>query len=63
MPSCAGAFTNAVRTVWIHHYLELFIVFHQFIDQHFSSLVMHIIIAGTVNHQQITTKIFCIGDW
>ena len=37
-------FTDAVRAVRIAHHLERFSVFHQFIDEHFGVLVMHIVI-------------------
>ena len=41
--------TDTVRAVRISHKLELLIVFDQFIHEHFGILIMHVIIAGTVN--------------
>ena len=40
-----------MRPVGITHHLELLPVSYQFIDQHFGSLVVHIIITRAMNDQ------------
>ena len=58
----ALAFTDAVRAVGIAHHLELLALFYQFVNQHFGSLVMHVVVAGAVNDQQVAAKVFGVGD-
>lgn len=58
----ASAFADAVCAVWITHHLELPAIFDQFVDQHFCSLVVYIIVAGAMNNQEISLEIFCVSD-
>ena len=45
----ALSFINVMRPVGISHKLELLIVFDKLIDQHFSILVVYIIITCAMN--------------
>lgn len=63
MLACALSFRKAVRPVWIRHEGENFIVFDQFVDQHFSIAVMNIVIARAVDKQEIAFQISGIFYW
>jgi hypothetical protein len=54
MPRGAFTFRDAVAPVGIRHELELLVVFDQFILQHFSILVMHIVITCSMDVQEIS---------
>ena len=62
MFGCAFSFTDAVASVGVRHELKLLVVLDQFILQHFGILVMHVVIPGTMDVQQIAPEVFCMGD-
>jgi hypothetical protein len=51
-----GAFTLAqtVRAIRVSHVTELLVVFDQFIQQQFGIGVMHIVVAGAMDVQQLS---------
>jgi hypothetical protein len=55
-------FTDAVTPVWVCHELKLFVVFNQFIQQHISILVMHVVVSCTMDVKQVTTQVFGMCD-
>jgi len=48
--------------VGVRHELELLVVLDQLILQQFCILVMHVVIACSVDIQQIAPEVFCMGD-
>ena len=48
--------------VWVRHELKLLIVFHEFIHQHLCIIKMDVVIACTVDVQQISFQVLCISD-
>ena len=55
------AFRYAVCAIRIGHKLELLIMFDELINQLLRVIVMHIIVTGTMDVQQVPFQILCIG--
>ena len=62
MFGCAFTFRNAMAPVGVRHELKLLVVLDQLILQQFGILVMHVVIACSVDIQQIAPEVFCMGD-
>ena len=62
MPFEIFLLANRMTAVGIDHHLKLLVESYQPVDQLFSVLKMNIIIAGSVNDQQITFKTTSMGD-
>ena len=52
------SFLDRVRAVGVGHHAELFVVSDQFVDQHFGGLIMTVVVAGSVNQQQVAFELF-----
>ena len=62
MPCGAFTFRNAMAPVGVRHELELLVVLDQFILQQFCVLVMHIVIACSMDVQEISPEVLGMGD-
>ena len=58
MPRRIFSFSYRVRSIGINHQAELFVVGDQFVYQHLRRLVVTIVIAGSVDKQQIAFQVF-----
>lgn len=62
MFGCAFTLGDAMAPVGIRHELELLVVLDQLILQQFCILVMHVVIACSVDVQEISPEILRMGD-
>src|SRR5688500_949085 len=59
---CAFTLRDAVGAVRIRHYREVFICGDKGVDQKLRSLVMDVVITGTVNDQEVALQVLCEGE-
>src|ERR1700728_1805016 len=52
----AASFEDSMRAVGIIHEIEGLAELNEFIDEQFCTLIMHVVIARAVYHQQMTLK-------
>lgn len=62
MFGCAFTLGDAMAPVGIRHELKLLVVLDQFILQHLGVLIVHIVITGAMDVQQIAAEVFGMGD-
>ena len=53
---------DGMRAHRIGQLIEHLAVFHQLVDQHLAILIMHVVIAGAVNEEQVSFQAFHIRD-
>ena len=58
----AFPFVDAVRTHGVGHLIEHLVLFDESVDQHLAVLIVHVIVARTMNQKQIALQTFSITD-
>ena len=55
-------FVNAMGTIRVSEHLELLVAGNQFVDQQLHRLIVTVVVAGAMNHQQVALQIPCVRD-
>src|SRR5215475_3338781 len=57
VPRSPNAFVDPVRTIWIGHHPELLARRYERIDQRLGALIVHVVVTGTVNHEELSLQL------